>query len=30
VTPVGVAALRESRRALQSLWGGLEAVLEDS
>ncbi len=30
VTPVGVAALRESRKALQSLWGGLETVLEDS
>ena len=30
VTPIGVAALRESRKALQSLWGGLEAVLEDS
>ena len=30
VTPVGVSALRESRRALQSLWGGLDAVLEDS
>jgi len=29
VTPVGVAALRETRKALQSLWGGLEAVLED-
>ena len=30
VTTIGVAALRESRKALQSLWGGLEAVLEDS
>ena len=30
VTPVGVAALRESRKALQSLWGGLETILEDS
>jgi PadR family transcriptional regulator PadR len=30
VTPAGIAALRESRKALQSLWGGLEAVLEDS
>lgn len=30
VTPTGVTALRESRKALQNLWGGLEAVLEDS
>jgi len=30
VTPVGVAALRASRKALQSLWGGLDAVLGDS
>ncbi len=30
VTPVGITALRESRKALQNLWGGLEAVLEDS
>jgi len=30
VTTAGVAALRESRKALQNLWGGLEAVLEDS
>ena len=30
VTPVGVNALRESRRALLSLWGGLDAVFEDS
>lgn len=30
VTPTGITALRESRKALQSLWGGLDAVLEDS
>lgn len=30
VTPAGVAALRESRKALQSLWKGLDAVLADS
>ena len=30
VTTAAVSALRESRRALQNLWGGLEAVLEDS
>lgn len=30
VTPTGVTALRESRKALQNLWGGLDAVLGDS
>ena len=30
VTPAGVSALRESRKALQNLWGGLDAVLGDS
>lgn len=29
VTPAGVTALRESRKALRSLWGGLETVLGD-
>lgn len=30
VTPVGIQALRESRTALQALWSGLEAILEES
>jgi PadR family transcriptional regulator PadR len=30
VTPVGLAALRASRRALQALWRGLDEILEDS
>lgn len=29
VTPAGVQALRESRTALQNLWSGLEAILEE-
>ena len=30
VTPVGLAALRASRRALQALWRGLDEILEES
>jgi hypothetical protein len=30
VTPAGVQALRESRAALQNLWSGLEAILEET
>ena len=30
VTPAGVTALRESRAALQSLWAGLEEILEET
>ena len=30
VTPDGLTALRESREALQNLWHGLEAVLEET
>lgn len=29
VTPAGVQALRESRAALQTLWTGLESILEE-
>ena len=30
VTPAGLSALRASRRALPTLWRGLEEILEDS
>jgi hypothetical protein len=30
VTPDGVRALRDSRRALTTLWRGLDDVLEDA
>ena len=30
VTPVGLAALRASRRALKALWRGLDELLEES
>lgn len=30
VTPVGLSALRASRRALQTLWRGLDEILEES
>jgi PadR family transcriptional regulator PadR len=30
VTPAGVGALRESRAALQNLWDGLEAILDEA
>jgi DNA-binding PadR family transcriptional regulator len=30
VTPAGVTALRESRAALQNLWDGLEAILDEA
>ena len=30
VTPAGILALRESRRALQALWRGLDEILEDA
>jgi len=30
VTPAGLSALKESRAALQNLWKGLEAILEET
>ncbi len=30
VTPSGLSALKESRAALQNLWKGLEAILEET